>query len=90
MTPEQLERATGHEAPLLWTPADTERLDRFLASAEGVTRAAGVFDRRDVIHTITDHTGGRLGADQVQGHADRWLDSDAVIPLRPTPGAVGP
>lgn len=88
MTPEQLERATGHPAPLLWTPADTERLDRFLASGEGVTRAAGVFDRRDVIHTITDHTGGRLDADQVQSHADRWLDSDAVIPLRPTPGAL--
>ncbi len=89
MTPEQLQIATSHDAPLLWTPADTDRLDRFLASSEGVTKSAGIFDRRDVIHSITDHTGGRLDASDVQAHADRWLTTEAVIPLRATPGSIG-
>ncbi|MCP4227288.1 MAG: relaxase domain-containing protein, partial [Actinomycetia bacterium] len=89
MTPEQLRVARSHDAPLLWTPADTDRLDRFLTSSDGVTRATGVFDRRDVIHSITDHTGGRLNAQDVQAHADRWLATDAVIPLRPIPGSIG-
>ena len=89
MTPEQLQIATSHPAPLLWTPADTERLDRFLASSDGVTKTAGIFDRRDVIHAITDHTGGRLNAREVQAQADRWLTTDAVIALRPIPGSVG-
>ena len=89
MNPEQLRLATSHDAPLLWTPADTDRLDRFLASSEGVTRSTGIFDRRDVIHSITDHAGGRLNAQEVQAHADRWLTTDAVIPLRPIPGSIG-
>lgn len=89
MTPEQLTLATSSPGFLLWTPADTERLDRFLASADGVTRSTGIFDRRDVIQTITDHVGGRLNADEVQSHADRWLATDAVIPLRPRQAPVG-
>jgi len=89
MTPAQLQLATSHDAPLLWTPADTERLDRFLASSEGVTKSTGIFDRRDVIHSVTDYAGGRLDATDVQGHADRWLTTDAAIPLRPIPGSIG-
>jgi conjugative relaxase-like TrwC/TraI family protein len=89
MTPDQLDRVTGHEAPLLWTPADTDRLRRFLASPSGVTKTTGIFDRRDVIHSITDYSGGRLTAAEVQRHTDHWLATDAVIPLRAVPGSVG-
>lgn len=79
--PEQLAAATSAEPVRAWTEADTNRLDRQLASSNGVTEQQAIFDRRDVIQAIVDHAGGRLDGDQVERHADRWLHTDAVIPL---------
>lgn len=90
MTPDVLAAATSHAPLVMWTPADTKRLDRFLTSPNGVARASGIFDRRDVIQVITDRVGGRLDATAVQAHADRWLATDAVIPLRAGPDQLTP
>ena len=79
--PEQLAAATNVDPARPWTEADTQRLDRHLASARGVTEQHAIFDRRDVIQAIVDHTGGRLSGDEVEHHADRWLHTDAAIPL---------
>ena len=79
--PEQLAVATNAAPARPWTGADTQRLDRYLAGARGVTEQQAIFDRRDVIQAIVDHAGGRLSGDEVEQHADRWLHTDAVIPL---------
>lgn len=79
--PKQLAAATNAEPTRPWTDADTQRLDRRLASSSGVTEQKAIFDRRDVIQTIVDHAGGRLTADEVEQHADRWLHTDVAIPL---------
>ena len=79
--PEQLTTATNADPARPWTGADTQRLDRYLAGARGVTEQQAIFDRRDVIQAIVDHAGGRLSGDEVEQHADRWLHTDAVIPL---------
>ncbi len=79
--PGELEAATTAAPVRLWTPEDSVRLDRHLAGPAGVTEQQAVFDRRDVIQEIVDHAGGRLSGDQVVEHADRWLHTEAVIPL---------
>ncbi len=79
--PDQLARATNADPARPWTEAETARLDRHLAGARGVTEQQAIFDRRDVIQAIVDHAGGRLSGDEVEHHADRWLHTDAVIPL---------
>lgn len=79
--PEQLAAATTAEPVLAWNDNDTKRLDRHLASSRGVTEQQAIFDRRDVIQAIVDHSGGRLDGEQVERHADRWLHTDAVVPL---------
>lgn len=79
--PEQLAAATTADPIRAWTDADTGRLDRHLAGTKGVTEQQAIFDRRDVIQAIVDHAGGRLSGDEVEHHADRWLHTDAVIPL---------
>ncbi|MEZ5278985.1 MAG: MobF family relaxase [Acidimicrobiales bacterium] len=81
--PEQLLDATTAPPTRLWTSADTERLYRHLAGPDGVTEQKTIFDRRDVIQTIVDHTAGRLSADEVEHHADAWLHSIEAIPLEP-------
>ncbi len=86
MTKEQLAIATSHDPALLWTPHDSERLTQFLSGRAGVAMQTGIFDRRDVIQSITDHVGGRLNAVEVQREADQWLGSEAVIELRTKPG----
>lgn len=78
---DQLAIATNADPARPWTDADTQRLDRHLAGAKGVTEQQAIFDRRDVIQAIVDRAGGRLSGDQVEHHADRWLHTDAVIPL---------
>ncbi len=78
---DQLAAAVTAEPVRRWTDADTQRLDRHLSGPTGVTEQQAIFDRRDVIQTIVDHAGGRLTADQVEQHADRWLHTDAAIPL---------
>ena len=72
---------TSHRAPLLWTPDDDGWLFRHLSSPQGVTHHTAIFDRRGVLETIVDASGGRLSAADVQTLADRWLHSDAAIPL---------
>lgn len=79
--PTELHAATTAAPARLWTPEDTRRLDDHLASAHGVTEHVAIFDRRDVIHAIVDFSGGRLNASEVTTHADRWLHTEAVIPL---------
>lgn len=75
-----------HDAPLLWTPEDTHRLNRHLAGATGVTEQLALFDRRHVIETITDFTGGRLDAQEILDHADAWLVSENVLKLNVSDG----
>jgi len=82
--PAELAAATTAAPARLWTPHDTRRLDAHLAGPHGVTEMVAIFDRRDVICAIVDHTGGRLSAAEVISHADRWLHTDAVIPLATT------
>ena len=77
----ELAKATTAPAIREWTADDTRRLDAHLAGPVGVTELRAIFDRRDVVHTIVDHTGGRLSGDDVERHADRWLHTDAAIPL---------
>jgi len=86
MGPTELAALTNHDAPLLWTPDDTRRLQRHLSSREGVTEKVAIFDRRDVICAITDHAGGRLSADAVLDQSDLWLRTNAVIPLQTQDG----
>ncbi|MFN0029840.1 MAG: MobF family relaxase, partial [Acidimicrobiales bacterium] len=87
--PRELAAATSAAQARLWTPDDIRRLDAYLTGPHGVTELAAIFDRRDVIQAVVDHTGGRLSADEVQAHTDRWLHTDAVIPLAATPYARG-
>ena len=89
--PTELQVATTADPVRLWTPEDSARLDRHLAGPVGVTEQRAVFDRRDVIQTVVDHAGGRLSGDEVIEHSDRWLRSDAVIPLTADhqPGPAG-
>ncbi|MCC6436160.1 MAG: relaxase domain-containing protein [Acidimicrobiales bacterium] len=82
--PAELAAATTAAPARLWTPDDTRRLDAHLAGPHGVTEMVAIFDRRDVICAIVDRTGGRLSAAEVIAHADRWLHTDAVIPLATT------
>lgn len=79
--PDQLAAATSADPARLWTPQDSARLYRHLAGPEGVTEQQATFDRRDVIQKIVDHAGGRLAADEVEAHADRWLASIDAIPV---------
>ena len=79
--PTELRAATTAAPARLWTPYDTERLNRHLVGPDGVTKQRAVFDRRDVIQAVVDHAGGRLSGDEVVEHSDRWLRSEAVIPL---------
>ena len=81
--PTELEAATTAAPISLWTPTDSKQLDSYLAGSSGVTEQKSVFDRRDVIQAIVDRTSGRLSADEVEAHADRWLHTEAVIPLGP-------
>ena len=77
----EIEQVRARPPTRLWTPQDGERLDRYLTSPQGVTEKVAIFDRRDVIQAVVDHTGDRLSAADVQAHADRWLASKAVIHL---------
>ena len=79
----ELHAATTAPPARLWTPTDTDRLNRHLAGPDGVTEQKAIFDRRDVIQTIVDHASGRLTADEVEHHADAWLHSIEAIPLEP-------
>ena len=54
-----------------------------------MTEQRAVFDRRDVIQAVVDHAGGRLSGDEVVEHSDRWLRSEAAIPLTTEPKASG-
>jgi conjugative relaxase-like TrwC/TraI family protein len=87
--PRELTAATSAAPARLWTPDDSRRLDSHLAGPHGVTELIAIFDRRDVIQAVVDHAGGRLSAIDVQAHADRWLHTDAVIPLAATPFSRG-
>lgn len=78
---DQLAVAINSDPTRPWTDSDSQRLDRHLAGAKGVTEQQAIFDRRDVIQAIVDLAGGRLSGDEVEHHADRWLHTDAVIPL---------
>ncbi len=79
--PEQLAAAISAEPARLWTPDESRRMDRHLAGPAGVTEQQAVFDRRDVIQAIVDFSGGRLSGYEVIEHAERWLHTEAVIPL---------
>ena len=57
-----------------------------MSSANGVTKQAAIFDRRHVIQAIVDHTGRRFNANQVNVQADRWLETEGVLPLDGTYG----
>ena len=87
--PRELTAATSAAPARLWTPDDSRRLDTHLGGPHGVTELVAIFDRRDVIQTVVDHAGGRLSAIEVQAHADRWLHTNAVIPLAATPFSRG-
>ena len=78
---DQLAIATTAAPVRLWTPEDSDRLNRHLAGPSGVTEQQAVFDRRDVIQAIVDFAGGRLDADGVEAHADRWLASVEAVPV---------
>jgi conjugative relaxase-like TrwC/TraI family protein len=82
---DELRAAINAEPAPVWTEDDSARLSRHLAGPAGVTEQRAIFDRRDVIQAIVDHTGGRLSGDEVEAHADRWLHTEAVIPLATTP-----
>ena len=79
--PPQHARLQSHDAPALWTPGDTERLNRHLASAHGVTEQVAMFDRRHVIEAVTDYSSGRLTAQEVLDLSDAWLVSENVLKL---------
>jgi conjugative relaxase-like TrwC/TraI family protein len=83
--PRELRAATRAAPVRLWTKDDTRRLDAHLAGPSGVTELAAIFDRRDVIQAVVDFAGGRLSADEAQAHADRWLHTEAAIPLAVAP-----
>lgn len=83
--PKELAAATSAPPARLWTPEDTRRLDAHLAGRHGVTELTAIFDRRDVIQAVVDHTNGRLSADEVHAQANRWLHTDAVMGSPPPP-----
>lgn len=45
-----------------------------------------MFDRRHVIEAITDHSGGRLTAQEILDHPDTWLVSKDVLKLKVVDG----
>lgn len=70
-----------------WLPGDTEDLFGHLGSHRGVTEQQAIFDRRDVIMAIAEQAVDRLSAGEILDLADRWLTTDAVVPLEITDGA---
>lgn len=84
--PKQQALLRSHDAPLLWTPEDTDQLNRHLASSHGVTEQVAMFDRRHVIEAVTDFSGGRLTASEVLELSDAWLVSEQVIKLNVVDG----
>ena len=86
LTPDHLQRVVLRPDRLGPTPFDSHDvagLSRALAGPSGVTKHRAVFDHCDVIQTVADLSGDRLGADQVTALADAWLSGAEVVPLEP-------
>lgn len=86
--PAQQAALVERNAPQLWTPGDTDRLQRHLLGPSGVTEQVAMFDRRHVVESITDFSDGRLSADEVLAHADAFLVSEGVIKMQIDEGRV--
>lgn len=68
----------------LWSPADTDALFAQLSSHRGVTEQQAIFDRRDVLQAVTTSANDRLTGEEIEDLADRWLSTEAVVPLEVT------
>ena len=82
-----LELLRGRNELRLWSPADTDVLFAHLASHRGVTEQVAIFDRRDVLQAAAAYANDRLSAAEIEDLADRWLGTDAVVPLEVRDGA---
>ena len=67
----------GRPQPL--TGPDVERLGALLASADGLTRQASTFTRRDVVQAVCDQLPGGAGVEDVGRLADAFLGNQQVV-----------
>ena len=79
--PAQLHAVLGHAAPLVLTDQHASLIDDHLASAQGLAKQTSSFDRKDVIRAIAEVAPTGVDAQQLQRHADAFLQRHEVVAL---------
>ncbi len=69
--------------PALVTDDDRRELFNLMSSQDGITEFAATFDRRDVLRFVADWAGDRLGVNDIEDLADRWLLNPEIVRLEP-------